>query len=249
MSMRRVLSLIAVSVGCISMLAMTGCACCEEEAVAQYAPQTPCPLPANTGIVDLPSNAKPGECFAKVFVPPTFKTVSERVCIRQASERLEIIPAEYEWVEERVCVKEASKRLIEVPAEFRTENVVVQTDSGYTGWTVNKDCPQPQDQPAKDVFCLVKHPPRTETVCVTRMVSPPTVREEIIPAEYDIVKRQKLVRPATTKRICIPAEYDTVQKRVKVCDGRMVWKRVECAMPEAVTMNIDGRLQLRNLDE
>jgi hypothetical protein len=230
------------------MTVMTGCACPEKKAVVVTKVEHKCPPPANTEIADLPRDAKPGECFAKVFVPPQFKTVSERVCVREASETLEIVPAEYEWVEERVCIKDASSQLIEVPARFVTDQIVVQTDSGYTGWTVNKDCPPPKDQPTKDVFCLVKHPPKTETVCVTRMAAPPTVKEEIIPAQFEMVKRQKLVRPATTRRVCIPAEYSTVEKRVKVCDGRMVWQRVQCKMPEAVAINLDGKLEMRNLN-
>lgn len=240
----RILRWAAAFACCVAVLAVAGCTCPEDQVVAQAPPPRPEPVVVPQ---DLPPDAKPGECFAKVFVPPEFKTVSERVCVREASERLEIIPAEYEWVEERVCIKDASTQLVEVPARFATETTVVQTDAGFTGWTVNKDCLPPRDQPTRDVFCLVNHPPKTESVCVTRMVEPPRVKEEIIPAQYETVRRQKLVRPATTRRVCIPAEYETVEKHVKVADGRMVWQRVQCRMPEAVTLNIDGRLELRNL--
>ncbi len=47
----------------------------------------------------LPPNAKPGECYARVFVPPRYQTVTQRVLSRQASERVETIPAKYEEVE------------------------------------------------------------------------------------------------------------------------------------------------------
>jgi inosine/xanthosine triphosphate pyrophosphatase family protein len=48
----------------------------------------------------LPPNAKPGECYARVFVPPTYKTETAQVITREASERVEIIPARYEKVTE-----------------------------------------------------------------------------------------------------------------------------------------------------
>lgn len=62
-----------------------------------------------------PPQANPGECFARVFVPPTYVTKPEQVLTRSASERLEIIPAQYEWVEEKVMVKAASERIEVIP--------------------------------------------------------------------------------------------------------------------------------------
>ena len=38
---------------------------------------------------DLPPNAKPGECFARVLIPERYETNSERVMVREASERIE----------------------------------------------------------------------------------------------------------------------------------------------------------------
>ena len=78
-----------------------------------------------------PPQANPGECFARVFVPPTYATSSERVLNRSASERLEIIPAQYEWVEEKVMVKAASERIEVIPAKYEwvEEQVLVKAVS------------------------------------------------------------------------------------------------------------------------
>ncbi|HWL92103.1 MAG TPA: hypothetical protein VNT79_01090 [Phycisphaerae bacterium] len=213
-----------------------------------------CEKPAGEVTAELPPNARPGECFAKVWVPPEFKTVTERVMVKEATERLEVIPAEYEWVEERILVKDASTRLIEEPAEYASKQVVIQTEAGHTDWEINKDanCELPPKTPAKDVFCLVNHPPEKVTLNVQCQVKPPTVREEVIAAEYETVRRHKLVSPATTRRICIPAEFDTVDKTVKVCDGRMAWKRVVCEKPyaESVTINANGKAsQVQYMDQ
>jgi hypothetical protein len=194
---------------------------------------------------ELPPHAIPGECWAKVWVPPTFKTLTEQVLVREASERIEIIPAKYEWVEERVCVKDASTRLIEEPAEFMDREVIVRVDQGYTDWEVTKTAlctpvkEGGQGKMAQDVFCLVKHPPQDQTINTQRVSKPARVREEVIPAQFETVRRHKLVTPASTRRIAVPAEYETVEKTVKVCDGRMAWQKVECQKPaDAITLNI-----------
>lgn len=229
---------------CCALLAQTGCACGKPECVqakapepapAPCAPRSACEKPAGELVADLPPNAKPGECWAKVYVPPTFKTVSERILVREASETVEVVPAKYEWVEERIMVKDASTQLEVVPAEFATRERTIEVNPGHTDWEINKhaECVNPKEQPARDVFCLVKHPPEHRTVQTQAVVKPPQVRTVCIPAQYDTVRREKLVTPATTRRTCIPAEYDTVEKTVKVCEGRMAWQRVACEVPGA----------------
>jgi len=239
------LKITCVLLFCGALLAQTGCNCAQGECVQAKAP-TPCakpceprtaccPKPAGEMSAFLPPNAKPGECYAKVFVPPTFKNISERVLVREASETVEVIPAKYEWVEERRLVKDASTVLEVVPAQFAARDVTIQTNPGHTDWEVNKNatCTHPKDQPARDVFCLVKHPPEHLTLQTQKVCKPPEVRTVSIPAEYETVRRQRLVCAATTKRTCIPAEYETIEKTVKVCDGRMAWKLVACDHPEA----------------
>jgi len=45
----------------------------------------------------LPPNAKPGECYARAFVPPVYKTENVRVLKSEASERIDVVPEKYEW--------------------------------------------------------------------------------------------------------------------------------------------------------
>lgn len=232
----RVLQVTSAAVCSVALFMQAGCACqakgCVTKVKAPCEPvaRGPCERIAGEVAAELPPNARPGECYAKVWIPPEFKTVSERVCVREASERLEVIPAKYEWVEEKVMVKEASKTLDVEPAEYATREHTIQTDSGHTDWEINKDplCKNKTGEPARDVYCLVNHPPAQRTVRTECMVKPARVKETCIPAQYETVKRERLASPATTKRVTIPAQYDTVEKTVKVCDGRMSWQRVTC---------------------
>ena len=70
--------------------------------------------------IDLAS-ATPGMCFHEHYLPATYKTVSETVLKRAATENVSITPARYEMVEETILVREASTRLENVPAVYGTE--------------------------------------------------------------------------------------------------------------------------------
>lgn len=196
---------------------------------------------------EMPRNAGSGECYAQLYLPPEFQTVTERVCIREASERIEVIPAHYEWSEERILVKEATTELVEVPAQFDAQNQSFQTDPGHSTWIkadanhcrANTAGPAPQD-----IFCLVSEPPTQMTLQIQRLARPAEVKEVHKPAEYQTVRRQKLVRPASTRRVTVPAEYRDVQQTVMVVPARLEWKRVQCDA-EATThgRKLDSRVR------
>ena len=191
-------------------------------------------------ISDLPPNAVEGECYAKVFIPPQYKTISERLMTKEASETIEIIPAEYKWVEERVMVKECSKQLEQSPAEYKTEERTVMVKPCHTGWVLEKTarCSTGDSKEVRDVYCLVTTPAEYKTITTKCQVKPACVREVIIPAEYETVRRQVVACPARTKKNCVAAEYEDVQKTVLVCDAMVKWEHVVCKeKATADTMN------------
>ena len=73
---------------------------------------------ARAGAELLPPDARPGQCYARVFVPPKYETEKLTVLKSEASERVEIIPAKYEFTEEKVLIKEASQKVEVVPAQY-----------------------------------------------------------------------------------------------------------------------------------
>lgn len=76
----------------------------------------------------MPANARPGECFSKVFIPPKYKTVTEEVVEREAYDKVETMPGKYEWVTKKILVKEPGEKVEVIPAkyEWKTEKVVVK---------------------------------------------------------------------------------------------------------------------------
>lgn len=176
----------------------------------------------------LPPSAKPGECYARVFVPPVYRTETLQLLKREASERVEVVPAKYEWVEERVLVKEASTRLEEIPATYEWVEERVLDREAHTVWKKGRGLIERVDNTTGEIMCLVEVPATYKTVRTRVLKTPATTREVQIPAQYSTIKVRKLVSSPQTKRIEIPAEHQTITKTHMVSDGHMEWRSVLC---------------------
>lgn len=193
----------------------TSCGSCGAEAMSDVASPP------------MPSDAKPGECYVRVFVPPRCETVTDQVMTRAASERVEQIPAKYETVDESVMVKPASKKIEQVPAEYKTVEEQVLVEPAHTEWREGRGAVEKMDAATGKIMCLVEIPAKYNTVQKQVLVKPATTREIEIPAQYETQKVQKMVEPAHENHIQIPAEYQTVTKNQKVADGYYEWRKVE----------------------
>lgn len=163
---------------------------------------SPCALPSGAIPGDqMPTNAKAGECFAKVARPAQMRTDTLRKLVREASERIETIPAQYEKVKERVVVKEASERIEIVPPVFKAVKVHVQSEE------------------IQEVVPAVY-----ETVKERVLVKEASTRLEEIPAVYDEVEEQIVIKPATRIAIEVPAVYESVTERKLVREAYNTWK-------------------------
>ncbi|NQU41524.1 MAG: peptidoglycan-binding protein [Lentisphaerae bacterium] len=214
----------------------------ETREVAPLAPQTVAPPVApvappaapssDAGL--LPPNAKPGECYARVYLPPTYTTVEERVMIRGASEKVDMIPAVYEWVEEDVIVKEASERLEVVPAQYELrekqvlvnaassrvehvpaeyewveENVLVE--AAHTEWKKGRSPLSKVDNGTGEIMCLIEIPAKYKTVKKRVLKTPDSSRTIELPAVYTTITENVMVSPQTTRTIAVPAEVEKVR--------------------------------------
>ena len=187
-----------------------------------------------------PPNAKPGECYARVLHPEQYRTSEERVLVREASQRFEVIPAEYttdtervlvkeastrlevipatyKTVEERVLVKPASKRVVEVPATYKTVTETVLDKPAHTVWkkgrpeSVGGTVLSESVNATGELMCLVEVPATYKTVERRVIDTAAATREIEIPAEYKTVTRTVVDTPATTREVTVPAQYDTVE--------------------------------------
>lgn len=220
----------------------------------------------------LPPNAKPGECYARVFIPPTYRTatetvlkrgaseqldvipakyewVEEQVLVSAASQRLEVVPAQYDWVEEQVLVKEASSRKEQIPAKYEWQEEKILVKPAETVWKKGRGPIEKLDNATGEIMCLVEIPAVYETVRKKVMVSPPTTRDIPIPAEYETVRKKVMVKPPTTRTIDIPAVYKTVKvkKMVTAPQERKIAIPAEYQTVTKTEQVTDGRMEWRQI--
>jgi len=164
-----------------------------------------------------------GSCFVEYYTPAKYRTQSERVLVKPASEIITIIPAEYETVEEQVVVKEASSEVVDVPAVYRTQTESVLVEPARSVWQENCGVVDQVDNATGETLCLVEVPARYETLTKTVLDTSASTKAITIPAVYKTVKVERLVRPASEKRVEVDAEYTTVNKRIKEADASFFW--------------------------
>ncbi len=155
----------------------------------------------------LPHNAKEGECYARVFVPATYKTVSETALKKEASQRLIVQEPKFEFVEETVMTKAPSERLETVPASYE--------------WVVSEDLAS-FDSTGMGSGAGGKSLSYTGG---SGMGSDPGVKLEIIPATYAWAEEKVLAYPEHIHYEEVPAVYETVSEKVLDQPAHTVWKK------------------------
>jgi len=184
----------------------------------------------------LPPNPKIGECYARVFVSPKYKTVSEtiikkqesewvriipakydfrekKVLVKEASEKIKVIPAQYGLKTEKVLISEASYRMVDVPAEYTWVNEKIMLKPAHAIWKKGKGLVERVDNNTGEIMCLVEVPATYKTVKKKNLKSSATSRQIKIPAQYNVMTRKILKTPATVKKIVIPEEYKIIKVR------------------------------------
>jgi len=182
---------------------------------------------------DLPPNAKPGECYARVLIPAEYKTYNEKIKIQPEFEVLKttlpefskykakilvkpesykyvVKPAVYKCVEKTYIKRPASFKYKVIPAKFKTvyEKVMVEKPVAY--WKKGNGPISKIDNLTGEIMCLVKKPAVYVTIAKKELVEPAHVEKVKIPAVYETVKVKELVKPAHIEKIKIPAEYKIV---------------------------------------
>ena len=169
-------------------------------------------------------SARAGSCFAEHFEAPTYKSVTERVLVSEASEKINLVPAKYEWVEQRVMVSPAARKLVEVPAQYEQQSQRVMVEEAKTVWKEGRGAIEKIDNGTGNVMCLVEIPAVFKTISKRVVKTPATTRVVEEPARYETIRVRKLVADATETRVAVPAKYDTVTKRIMESGGAHNWQ-------------------------
>ncbi len=182
----------------------------------------------------LPPNAKPGECYARVFIPATEKQVERRVLVKEESERLDIVAAKYEWIDETIETQSASVELEVIPAQFETREKVVTVEperedqtaeapiyetveeqvlvrAAYTTWQKGEGPIQRYDEATGEIMCLVTIPAEYVTIQKQVVRTPARVVTKPVAAKTQTLETRVMIAPPSTREIEIPARFETVK--------------------------------------
>ena len=228
----------------------------KEKAMAMESSSTSSSASTSSASGDLyPPNARPGECYARMLIPAEYRTITEKVIKKEASDKVEIIPATYKTVTKRVLVKPETTKLVTVPAQYGTKTEKVQISPARTVWKKgagagaagagagaaggssasaiidrfgNQKVVGTKVTDTGELMCLVEVPAEYKTVTKTVLVSPATTKTVVTPAEYKTIEVTELVTPAKEKRTPIPEEYGTVTRTELVRHEQLTWVPVLC---------------------
>jgi len=198
-------------------------------------------LPAVLGAQDYPANPEPGACYIRCpieevkeiekvvttpayhqlkVVPPVYKTVEERILVKEASKRFEYVPAIYREVVDTLLVEEPINKITIHPVVTLDTFEVFEIEPAYSRFEARPPiagCTSPNPADCQ-VICYVSHPAVTKIIPVKKIISQPNYTRQKQIGRFKTVRRQVIQTPATVREYDIPAEYATIQKRVLVKD-------------------------------
>ena len=248
MTLRFILSAASLAVFVLALPASAQ----ESVGAAKAAAALHCPVPYAI-TVDVPRSAAPtGRCYARVRVPPTYETYSQRIMLRPGRRERRTTPAVYAWAERRVLVTPAHTRRRVAPAAYRTvtetiviapamtrvdhtaavyETVTEQVLSrpAHSEWRRSfaaPDAPLPRgarEEPTGEVICLVQVPAEYATIEHQVLREPGHEIRTKTPAVTREITRRVLDRPAQVEDISVPATYRTERYERLVAPARTTW--------------------------
>ncbi|PQJ77885.1 OmpA family protein [Polaribacter porphyrae] len=247
-------------------------------------------------VLPLPQNPEPGKCYVmcktpeiwkneevKIEVSPSYKkiithpaeykTVTEKVIVKQATTKLEIVPAVWETKTIEYEAKEDANKLTAVAATFTNDSERIETKASSASWQMSGKKPGCESSDPNDCryWCYkpipatylnvplkkLKNNATTEIKRIngykksyTRKVilNPETTKEVNIPAVYGTIKKIVLVKDAWKEEVTIPAKFKTIKKEVLVTKGGLTtWKEVECELVENTPLPINWKLNSATL--
>lgn len=176
----------------------------------------------------MPPNAKLGECYAKVLVPPKYVTKQKKEIIKEAQTKISIIPATYKTIIEQVVAKPETTKLITIPATYKAISKKILIKPAYTTWKKGRGEIEKVDNSTGDISYLVKVPAKYKTI-TSKVINTPAITKEVkVPAVYKTVTKEVIDTPKKEIRTEVPAVYKTVQTKVKVAKSYLRWQEILC---------------------
>jgi hypothetical protein len=189
----------------------------------------------------LPADASAGECYARVWVEPQFKTVSQTILSREASENVTINPARYETGSEQILVSDADYRIETMPATYKTHSEQKRVADASRLWRTDLGNAAPASQEllhaatngginldgATPGMCFHEHymPAQYEYQNETVLLREASESVSVSEPQYRWVEKEVLVKEESTALKTLQATYRTETKQVIDVAAHTIWKK------------------------
>ena len=237
---------------------------------------------------DLPENPEPGKCYVRCKTPDVYKNETVNVAVSPEYRKIVTFPAEYRTIQEKVLIKESGQEVKIVPAVWGTQEVTyfekedgtkleyqkaifvqgfetVETKAATASWEMSEKMPNCDSDDPDDCryWCYKPLPAEFKTMPVEKlqrdasvvkipipgikktyqrkvMVKPPTTTMVKTEAEYQTIEKTVLVKDARTEEVVIPAVYRSITKEILVQKGGLTsWKAVDCQLIDNTPLPIN----------
>jgi len=179
-------------------------------------------------------NVPSGTCYYEHFQAQKYATVTKRILVEEASERIETIPATYRTVTKKVATSNSTMKLVPVPVKYKNVEEKVVISPAKSEW--RKTTCEDRGCDASEVVCLTEIPATYKTVTKKIILKPAVAKKVAVEPIYKYLKATELVTPAKTRTIPIPAKYKTITQLQKVSEAKYHWS-------DASGMNAQSRLR------
>lgn len=205
--------------------------------------------------LQMPAQAKAGQCFARVLVPATYRTEAVPVVIRDAHDSVQVsnpvfktevktfqvsdaykdyvvTPPTFRTEQQKILVRPAHERLRASPAVIGTRPVTVVIREPRLVWRPGSKGSEVRriDAATGEVYCLVEEPAKTAVMQREVQIAPAQVTRERIPALEETIERRVLVTAPSVREVYVKAESRDVKIDTLVEPAREVRTKVEARM-------------------
>lgn len=247
---------------------------------------------------DLPENPEPGKCYVRCKTPDIWKNETVQVAVAPEYKKIITYPAEYKTIQEKVLIKEAGQEILTVPAVWGSQEVTyyekedatkleakkatfvqgfetVEIKAASASWQMSEKLPNCTSDNPDDCryWCYKPLPAEFKTMPVEKlqsdasvveipipgvkktyqrkvMVKPPTTSIVKTEPVYKTIEKTVLVSPARKEEVIVPAVYRSITKEILVKKGGLTsWKAVDCELVDNTPLPINWDFSSAVLNE
>jgi len=167
-----------------------------------------------------------GEIMCLIQVPAKYKIIKKTVLKTEPAVDIVEVPAETKALKVSKLVSDATVDKVKIPAEYKKVTIIKKISDPLFTW--RKVGTPGEGRYTGNQICLKEIPAKFAKIKKLVVDKPAEVVEEKVPPVTKLIKVANVATEAEEIRTKIPAEYKTVEKRMKVSDERLEWRRVLC---------------------